>query len=126
MKDHLKHHVKHMVIGAAVVLVALIALGVNLGEALMWAVLLACPVGLAPVLMLASHPPHHPDHADGARQQHGPHERLTQVDPQGDQGHEDHCGTDDHVLDVMLEMVLHDVPFVETTSASSSSRRSIR
>ena len=88
MKDHLKHHVKHMVIGAAVVLVALIALGVNLGEALMWAVLLACPVGMIGMMWWMGRQHEDGGEADGhAHDHHGsastvPEQRVTdQVRP---------------------------------------------
>lgn len=42
----MKHHLKHMIIGGAVVLVALLAFGVDLGRALPYALLLACPLGM--------------------------------------------------------------------------------
>ncbi|CAL8978466.1 hypothetical protein CELL_02858 [Cellulomonas sp. T2.31MG-18] len=40
----MKSHAKHMVIGGAVILVALMAFGVSWRQAAQWAVLLACPV----------------------------------------------------------------------------------
>lgn len=64
--EHMKHHVKHMAIAAAVILVVLVIAGVDLGPALRSAVVLACPVGMiAMMLMMGRHQKgpgdHHPD-----------------------------------------------------------------
>lgn len=48
----MRHHLKHMAIGAAAVLAILFVLWVDLGTALRYAALLACPVGMV-VMMLA-------------------------------------------------------------------------
>lgn len=52
MKDHLRHHAKHMAIGGAVVLVVLLAVGVSWAEAGRWALLLACPLGMIAMMVV--------------------------------------------------------------------------
>lgn len=46
MNGHLRLHVTHMVIGGIGVLVLLVALGAGWSQALSWALLLACPLGM--------------------------------------------------------------------------------
>jgi len=52
----IQHHLKHMFIAAAAVLVVLLALGVDLGGALRYAVLLACPLGMAAMMLVMARP----------------------------------------------------------------------
>lgn len=47
----MKHHIKHMAIGAVVILAVLLAFGVDLGQALPYAILLACPLGMAAMML---------------------------------------------------------------------------
>lgn len=44
--DHLKHHLKHMAIGGVAIVGVLAIAGVDLGQALRWGILLACPIGM--------------------------------------------------------------------------------
>ncbi|MBN9327219.1 MAG: hypothetical protein BGO38_09665 [Cellulomonas sp. 73-145] len=65
----MKSHAKHMVIGGAVILVALMAFGVSWRQAAQWAVLLACPVMM--MFMMAGGHGHgghggHAGHGDAA------------------------------------------------------------
>lgn len=54
--DHLKHHLKHMAIATAIILVVLAIAGVDLGQALRSAAILACPLGmLAMMFMMRGH-----------------------------------------------------------------------
>jgi hypothetical protein len=46
MTGHLKTHMKHMIVGGAGVLVLLVAFGVGWQQALTWALLAACPLGM--------------------------------------------------------------------------------
>ncbi len=46
----MKHHLKHMAIGAVVILALLLAFGVDLGQALPYAILLACPLGMVAMM----------------------------------------------------------------------------
>lgn len=46
MNGHMGAHVKHMVVGGVGILVLLVILGVNFPQALIWALLLACPIGM--------------------------------------------------------------------------------
>lgn len=68
----IKHHLKHMAIAAAAILVLLLALGVDLAGALRYAVLLACPLGMAAMVFMmgrGSHqhgPAPHPDADPGS------------------------------------------------------------
>lgn len=56
----MKHHVKHMALGGVVILAALLVLDVNLGPALLYAVLLACPLGMAAMMFFMNrHGGHH-------------------------------------------------------------------
>ncbi len=48
----IKHHLKHMAVAAAAVLVLLLVLGVDLSGALRWAALLACPVGMGAMILV--------------------------------------------------------------------------
>lgn len=63
----IKHHLKHMAIAAAAILALLLALGVDLAGALRYALLLACPLGMAAMVFMmgrGSHqhgPAPHPD-----------------------------------------------------------------
>lgn len=47
----MKHHLKHMAIGGAVVLAVLLALRVDFGTALRYAALLACPLGMIAMMV---------------------------------------------------------------------------
>ena len=71
MKDHLRHHAKHMVIGGAAVLVLLLAAGVTMGEAARWALLLACPVGMIGMMWFMGR---HVGRDASSGQVHGPHD----------------------------------------------------
>jgi hypothetical protein len=46
MTGHLKTHLKHMIVGGAGLLVLLVAFGVSWQQALTWALLAACPLGM--------------------------------------------------------------------------------
>ena len=63
----MKLHAKHMVIGGAVILVALMAFGVSWRQAAQYAVLLACPVMM--IFMMAGGHGHggHGDASGGSR-----------------------------------------------------------
>ena len=60
----MKSHAKHMVIGGAVILVALMAFGVSWRQAAQYAVLLACPVMM--IFMMAGGHGGHAGHGDAA------------------------------------------------------------
>ncbi|WP_263730548.1 DUF2933 domain-containing protein [Cellulomonas sp. SG140] len=62
----MKSHAKHMIIGGAVILVALMAFGVSWRQAAQYAVLLACPLMM--VFMMAGGHGHggHGGHGDAA------------------------------------------------------------
>jgi xanthine/uracil permease len=63
--EHIKHHVKHMAIAAAVIIVVLVIAGVDLGQALRSAVVLACPLGMiAMMFMMGRHRGEPADHHD--------------------------------------------------------------
>ncbi len=65
--NHLKHHLKHMAIAGGAILLVLAIAGVDLGQALRWALLLACPIGMiAMMAFMGRHsdqaaPPHQVD-----------------------------------------------------------------
>ncbi|WNB86985.1 hypothetical protein [Cellulomonas sp. ATA003] len=48
----MKNHLKHMLIGGAVLLVGLLVAGVPLADALLWAALLACPLMMAGMMFM--------------------------------------------------------------------------
>lgn len=50
--EHLKHHIKHMAIAAAAVLLILAVAGVDFGAALRYAAVLACPLGMIGMIFL--------------------------------------------------------------------------
>ncbi|MCG7284750.1 hypothetical protein MHY85_02030 [Cellulomonas sp. ACRRI] len=47
----IKHHLKHMALGVAVILGLLLAFGVDLSTAFRYALLLACPLGMAAMML---------------------------------------------------------------------------
>lgn len=49
---HLKHHLKHMLIGGPLIFVALWAIGMDMGRALGLALVLACHVGMAIMMVM--------------------------------------------------------------------------
>lgn len=71
----MKHHLKHMAIGAVVILAVLLALGVNLGQALPYAILLACPLGMVSMMFFMNRQGGH-NHGDATGQDPG-HEHVT-------------------------------------------------
>ena len=71
----MKHHLKHMAIGGGLILAVLLVLKVDLGTALTYALLLACPLGMVGMMFMMN-----------KGQGHGGHEHGT--------GAHDHCGTD--------------------------------
>lgn len=70
MRDHLRHHAKHMAIGGAAVLALLLAAGVTWTEAARWALLLACPVGMIGMMWFMGR---HMGRGAGSEHVHGPH-----------------------------------------------------
>ena len=46
----MKHHLKHMAIAGGAILILLLVLGVELGRALPYALLLACPIGMVAMM----------------------------------------------------------------------------
>ena len=58
----MKHHLKHMAIAGGTILVLLLAFGVDLGKALPYALLLACPIGMVVMMGMMSRRGGH-DHA---------------------------------------------------------------
>ena len=48
--EHLKHHLKHMAVAGGAILLVLVIAGVDLGQALRWAILLACPIGMVAMM----------------------------------------------------------------------------
>jgi hypothetical protein len=64
----MKHHLKHMAIGAAAVLALLLAFGVDLGEALRYAALLACPLGMIAMMAVMGRNNHGHAHGPGTHQ----------------------------------------------------------
>jgi hypothetical protein len=50
--DHMRHHLKHMAIAAAIVLVVLAVAGVDLGQAFRSAAILACPLGMIGMMFM--------------------------------------------------------------------------
>jgi len=71
----IRHHLKHMAIGAAAVLALLLAFGVDLAAALRWAALLACLLGMAAMMLVMGrghgHGPGAPTPGTNERAQHG-------------------------------------------------------
>jgi len=63
----IKHHLKHMAVGAAVVLALLLAFGVDLSKALPYALLLACPLGMVGMMFFMGRGSGH-----GHEDPHGP------------------------------------------------------
>ncbi|RYG15771.1 MAG: hypothetical protein EON96_09990 [Caulobacteraceae bacterium] len=53
----MKGHLKHMLIGGAVLLVVLLVAGVDLGRALPYALLLACPLSMAGMMFMMMRKP---------------------------------------------------------------------
>ncbi len=49
---HMKGHVRHMAVGGAAVLVVLLVAGVGLDQALRYALLLACPLGMVAMMLM--------------------------------------------------------------------------
>jgi hypothetical protein len=100
MNDHLRAHAKHMVIGGVGILLLLLVIGVGWSQALTWALLLACPVGMIGMMWFMGHqsggvPAHHG--ASGASGDHGSH---------GDhRGHGSHCDHADHADHVPQQRV---------------------
>lgn len=70
----MKHHLKHMAIGAVVILAGLLAFGVDLGQALPYAILLACPLGMVAMMFFMNRRGGH-DH--GATGQDAGHRHTT-------------------------------------------------
>lgn len=50
MMNHLRQHLTHMAVAAVAVLVLLALAGVSWADALRWALLLACPVGMVAMM----------------------------------------------------------------------------
>jgi len=75
----MKHHLKHMAIGGGLILAVLLVLKVDLGTALTYALLLACPLGMVGMMFMMNRGQGH-GHGTGG-QEHGA-------------GAHDHCGTD--------------------------------
>lgn len=80
MKDHMRAHLKHMIVGGIAVLALLVALGVSFPRALTWALLAACPIGMIGMMWLMGrqggghghgHGSHSDDHHHGARPAEG-------------------------------------------------------
>lgn len=71
----MKHHLKHMAIGAVVILAVLLAFGVNLGQALPYAILLACPLGMVAMMFFMNRQGGH-NHGDATGRDPG-HEHVT-------------------------------------------------
>lgn len=68
---HMKGHLKHMLIGGAAILAVLLVAGVDLGRALPYALLLACPLGMAAMMFFMMRQPgnaaaSHQHHTHGA------------------------------------------------------------
>ncbi|NKY10829.1 DUF2933 domain-containing protein [Cellulomonas hominis] len=80
--DVIRHHLKHMAIGAVVVLALLLAFGVDLSRALPYALLLACPLGMIGMMFFMGrgnghgHEGHHGPNTQG----HG-HDRAVDAEP---------------------------------------------
>jgi len=60
--EHLKHHLKHMAIAGVAIVAVLAIAGVDLGQALRWGILLACPIGM--IAMMAFMGRHRGEGAD--------------------------------------------------------------
>lgn len=60
----MKHHLKHMAIGGGAILAVLLLLRVELGTALQYALLLACPLGMVGMMFMM-------DRNKGGGHQHG-------------------------------------------------------
>jgi len=75
----IKHHLKHMAIGAALVLALLLAFGVDLSRALPYALLLACPLGMVAMMFFMGR---------GNGHVHGPHDGPTSHDHDHDHDHD--------------------------------------
>jgi hypothetical protein len=60
----MKHHLKHMAIGAGAILAVLLLFRVELGTALPYALLLACPLGMVGMMVMM-------DRSKGGGHQHG-------------------------------------------------------
>lgn len=54
---HMKGHLTHMVIGAVAILAVLLVAGVDLGAALRYALVLACPLGMLGMMVMMNHKP---------------------------------------------------------------------
>lgn len=50
--DHMRHHLKHMAIAAAIILVVLAVAGVDLGQTLRSVAILACPLGMIGMMFM--------------------------------------------------------------------------
>jgi H+/gluconate symporter-like permease len=50
--EHVKHHLKHMAIAAVAIVVVLAIVGVDLGQALRYGIILACPVGMIGMMFM--------------------------------------------------------------------------
>ncbi len=83
------------------------------------------PTGV--VALPTHHHDHHDRHAHVACQDQGEPKRSTHVHPNRPQGHEDERSTDQHVLEMVLEVVsnlVHQrVPFIVVWLSISSSAR---
>lgn len=85
MNGHLKAHMKHMIVGGAGILVLLVAFGVGWQQALTWALLLACPVGMMAMMWFMGR-----QNAGGASHEHGagchsddvPQQRISEGSPE--------------------------------------------
>lgn len=75
----IKHHLQHMAIGAALVLALLLAFGVDLSRALRYALLLACPLGMAAMVVAMGR---------GRGRGDGPHDGRPRHDHDHDHEHE--------------------------------------
>lgn len=86
----IKHHLKHMALGAAVILGLLLAFGVDLSAALRYALLLACPLGMVAMMLFMGRGRGH------AHGHHGPHGHRGHEDVAADAGGENQPTRDDH------------------------------
>ena len=48
----MKGHLKHMLIGGAAILAVLLVAGVDFGQSLQWAILLACPLMMVGMMLM--------------------------------------------------------------------------
>ena len=86
MNGHMKSHGKHMLLGGAGVVVLMMALGVGWQQALTWALVAACPLGMIAMMWFMGR-----HNGGGATHEHGagchsdtvPQQRVSEGSPAG-------------------------------------------